>query len=247
MKSAAGMAHYRSYRDVLAKEFMQSIGFDARGDAVYPDIAFRLPLPAAAGLRQAREGLLVVGVGIMAYTGWHDDRTLGTRIYAAYLENITKFVLWLLDRGHRVRILVGEDTDQQAVADVVTRVAAAMPHLPEGRFLAEPMRTLHDLMRQIAKTDVVVATRFHNVVCALKMGKPTVSIGYGKKNNALMAEMGMGNFCQHIEHLDLDLLIEQFTQLIADRARYEQSIQDANRLFQQRLDHQESVLVQQLL
>jgi polysaccharide pyruvyl transferase WcaK-like protein len=247
MKSAAGMAHYRSYRDVLAKEFMQSIGFDARGDAVYPDIAFRLPLPAAVGRRHAREALLVVGVGIMAYTGWHDDRTRGTRIYAAYLEKITKFVLWLLDRGHPVRILVGEDTDQQAVTDVVTRVAAAMPRLPEGRFLAEPMRTLHDLMRQIAKTDVVVATRFHNVVCALKMGKPTVSIGYGKKNNALMAEMGMGSFCQHIEHLDLDLLIEQFTQLMADRARYEQSIHDANQLFQQRLDHQESVLVQQLL
>jgi polysaccharide pyruvyl transferase WcaK-like protein len=247
MKSAAAMAHYRSYRDDFAKEFMESIGFDARRDAVYPDIAFKLPVPASGERRHAGAGPLAVGVGVMTYTGWRNDSTRGTVIYAAYLEKITKFVLWLLDRGHPVRILVGENTDQQAVADVVTRVVAAMPHMPKDRFLSEPMRTLHDLMRQIANTDVIVATRFHNVVCALKMGKPTVSIGYGKKNDALMAEMGMGRFCQHIERLDLDLLIEQFTQLISDRPRYEQSIQDANQLFQKRLDHQESVLVQQLL
>jgi polysaccharide pyruvyl transferase WcaK-like protein len=247
MRSAAAMAHYRSYRDALAKAFMESIGFDTRDDAVYPDIAFRLPVPASPVRQDGGERPLAVGVGVMAYRGWCNDGARGSVIYAAYLEKITTFVLWLLDRGHSVRILTGEATDQQAVGDVVAKVASALPDLPKERFLAEPMRTLHDLMRQIAKTDVVVATRFHNVVCALKMGKPTVSIGYGKKNEALMAEMGVGRFCQHIERLDLDLLIEQFTQLIADRARHEQSIRDANLLFQERLEHQESVLARQLL
>ena len=104
------------------------------------------------------------------------------------------------------------------------------------------MSSLHDLMRQIATTDVVVATRYHNVVCALKLGKPTVSVGYAEKNDALMAEMGLGSFCQHVERLDLDLLIEQFRRLIADRERYERSIRKANLACQERLDRQDSLL-----
>ena len=45
MKTAAAMAHYRSYRDTVSKEFMESIGFDTRDDPIYPDIAFKLPGP----------------------------------------------------------------------------------------------------------------------------------------------------------------------------------------------------------
>ena len=96
-------------------------------------------------------------------------------------------------------------------------------------------------MRQIAATDVVVATRYHNVVCALKLGKPTVSVGYAEKNDVLMAEMGLGGFCQHVERLDLDRLIEQFTQLVADRQRYEPGIRKANLACQERLDRQDSL------
>jgi polysaccharide pyruvyl transferase WcaK-like protein len=45
LKSAARAAHYRSYRDIVSKRFMQTIGFDVRHDPIYPDIAFRLPAP----------------------------------------------------------------------------------------------------------------------------------------------------------------------------------------------------------
>ena len=47
MKSAARAAHYRSYRDTVSKAFMESIGFDARNDPIYPDIAFALSAPSA--------------------------------------------------------------------------------------------------------------------------------------------------------------------------------------------------------
>ena len=48
IKSAAAMAQYRSYRDTSSKKFMESIGFDTRNDAVYPDLAFKLPAPRIA-------------------------------------------------------------------------------------------------------------------------------------------------------------------------------------------------------
>jgi polysaccharide pyruvyl transferase WcaK-like protein len=247
IKSAAGMARYRSYRDAKSKAFMESIGFDTRNDAVYPDIAFELPVPPLPGRQLADGERFTVGVGVMAYLGWRDADPRGAAIYAAYLEKMTKFVLWLTDRGHCVRILTGQVADRRLVDDLVRRVAVARPGLPHNRLLADQSHSLHDLMRQIAETDVVVATRFHNVVCALKMEKPTISIGYGQKHDALMAEMGLGRFCQHIERLDFDLLIEQFTQLISNRQRCEQSIRATKVAYGERLERQRSLLASQFL
>ncbi|HZD51651.1 MAG TPA: polysaccharide pyruvyl transferase family protein [Woeseiaceae bacterium] len=245
MRSAVALADYRSYRDAVSKTFMQSIGFDARADAVYPDIAFKLAAPAEPR-RQSEDGRLVVGVGVMTYFGWRNDATRGAATHDSYLAKITGFVLWLLDRGHAVRILMGDTNDQRAVDELLANVATARPALPDGRFVFEPISSLHDLMRQIAQTDVVVATRYHNIVCALKLGKPTVSIGYADKNDVLMAEMGLGGFCQHIERLSLDRLIEQFDQLLAERPRYERAISAANLACQQRLEHQDRLLAARL-
>jgi polysaccharide pyruvyl transferase WcaK-like protein len=248
MKSAVAMAQYRSYRDTLSKAFMESIGFDTQNDAIYPDIAFKLPAPSSPVQAAAAGGeSLNVGVGVMTYLGWRRDDPLGPAIYATYLEKITTFVLWLLDQGHRVRLLMGDAADQEAVADILPKAATARPHLSQERLVTDPMRSLHDLMRQMAETDVIVATRYHNIVCALRLGKPIVSLGYAEKNDVLMAEMGMGRFCQHVERLDLGLLIEQFTQLAAERQDYANSIRRANLACQERLEHQDSILVSRLL
>jgi polysaccharide pyruvyl transferase WcaK-like protein len=242
LRSAAALADYRSYRDSPSRSFMEGIGVDTRGDEVYPDLVFGLPAPAAPVRDVADAESPCVGVGIMKYEGWRLGGTREAAIYAAYLARITKFVLWLLDRGHPLRILSGDATDQPAVADVVESVASARPNLPQGQMRAEPMYSIQDLMHQIAQTDLVVATRFHNVVCALKLGKPTVSIGYGQKNDALMADMGVGRFCQQIERLDLDLLIAQFTELEADRARFARSIRRVSAIYEERLHRQEAIL-----
>jgi polysaccharide pyruvyl transferase WcaK-like protein len=245
MRSAVGLAHYRSYRDTISKEFMEGIGFHARSDAVYPDIAFKLPAPPSEWQRS--NDRLVVGVGVMTYLGWRNDAASGAAIYQAYLEKLTTFVLWLLDDGCAVRILKGDAADRRAVDDLLANVTAARPGLAKDCLVSEPMSSLHDLMRQIAKTDVVVATRYHNVVCALKLGKPTVSIGYAKKNDVLMAERGLGRFCQHVERLDVDLLIGQFGHLIANRQRYEHGIAEANSTSRARLDHQDALLAARVL
>ncbi len=246
MKGAARMAQYRSYRDTVSKEFMASIGFDTARDPVYPDIAFALPAPATCKPPVASE-TLTVGVGVMAYFGWRGDAERGAEIYATYLGKLARFTLWLLDQGHRVRILMGETTDLRAIDDLLARLAAERPHFPRERVTAEPVCSLHDLMAQIAETQVVVATRFHNIVCALKLGRPSISIGYARKNDVLMAEMGVGGFCQHIERLDVDLLMRQFTTLMAGYTRYAQGIAEMNRIYARRLAAQEQHLLDSVL
>jgi polysaccharide pyruvyl transferase WcaK-like protein len=183
----------------------------------------------------------------MTYLGWENDAASGEATYQAYLEKLTSFAVWLLDRGHAVRILMGDTGDRRAVRELLSKVNAALPSLHHGRLAFDPMSSLHDLMRQIAETDVVVTTRYHNVVCALKLGKPTVSIGYADMHDVLMVEMGLADFCQHVERLDVDRLIEQFSRLNAEQEHYERRIREANVACSERLDHQDSLLAARVL
>jgi polysaccharide pyruvyl transferase WcaK-like protein len=226
---------------------MASIGCDVRKDPIFPDIAFKLPRPRAPGGRELNEKRLTVGLGVMSYAGWYNFAEAGATIYSNYVEKITRFILWLLDRGDRVRILTGETSDRRAVEDILKAVLTARPNVPAQRIVAEASASLHELMRQIADTDVVVATRFHNVVCALKLGRPTLSLGYAKKNDVLLEEMGLGAFCQHVERLDVDLLIDQFSRLVAHRKHYEQHIRATTLAYSQRLSRQDRFLIANFL
>lgn len=243
MKCAARMAHYRSYRDNLSKDFMTSIGFEAANDRVYPDIAFKLKAPEGASRVRANPDTLTIGVGVMSYHGWHGWAEGGREIYSTYLDRMSIFVLWLLDCGYHVRLLTGESSDWRAIDDLLTIINTARESPPTGRVVADRADTLHDIMTQIAETDFVVATRFHNIVCALKMGRPTISLGYAKKNDVLMAVMGLGAYCQHVERFDVDILINQFSQLVANRETCERAVRDRTREFAQLLEQQDRYLL----
>jgi polysaccharide pyruvyl transferase WcaK-like protein len=241
LKSSARLAQYRSYRDTISRDFMIGLGVKAN-DGVYPDLAFGLPISEHDAGRKPTHG--VVGIGIMDYHGWNGD---DEDIYEAYIEKNANFIAYLLDRNYRIRILTGQASDHWAVGDLLRRLNTLRPAWPDGAIIAEHVCSLQDVMRQIQKTDVVVATRFHNVVCALKLGKPTISLGYSRKNDALMAEAGLGDFCQHVERFDLDWLIRQFTTLMDASDHYAELIKQRTAVLVQRLQEQEARLAENFL
>jgi polysaccharide pyruvyl transferase WcaK-like protein len=234
--------HYRSYRDNQSKDFLRSIGLNVDHDPVYPDLAFGLPSPLAPSpLPQKQE--VTVGVGIMRYHGWRGQHGQGAEIYEVYLCKIVEFILGLLDRRFRVRLLIGDEGDEAALKDILSALALARPDYPRSALvLPEQSHSLHQIMMQMLDTDFVVATRFHNIVCALKMKKPCISIGYAPKFDVLMEEMGLGQFCQHIERLDVVKLTEQLEKLMANKAAYQQVLETVSKEYQQLLSHQEDVL-----
>lgn len=195
---AARLASYRSYRDEVSRDALTAMGLDTTRDPVHTDLAFALPDPAAA----VDPG--TVGVGVMDYHGSNDDRHRADEIHRDYVTRMTEFVRWLAEDGRRVRLFVGDHVDE-AVAD---RIAAGT----EGVSVARTS-TLDELMAEMARVERVVASRYHNVLAALKLGKPTVAVGYAAKSEALMAEMGLGEFCQDIRELDVERLAKQFTTL----------------------------------
>lgn len=207
---SARLASYRSYRDELSRDSMRAMGVDTSGDEVYPDLAFALPSPSDV---RAEPG--TVAVGVMAYYGGHGDRARAEQVYRGYVDNLTEFVRWLVDRGRRVRLVTGDDVDQRVVDEILEDLRVRRPGLDPARVTVAGATTPDELMRQLAAVDSVVATRFHNVLFAVKLAKPTVSIGYAAKNDALMAYMGLGQFRQSATRIDLDLLVRQFTEVDA--------------------------------
>ena len=71
---------------------------------------------------------------------------------------------------------------------------------------------LDALMKEMARAEVVVASRFHNVIAALKMRKPTVSLGYAGKNRRLLAEFGLEGLDQPLDSFEVDLLVSQMAE-----------------------------------
>lgn len=205
MSVAAALATYRSYRDENSRAAMQKAGVDTSRDQVFPDLAFGLPVPPTDTSESN-----TIGVGVMAYSGAYRDRHRADEIYATYVARITAFVEWLVDEGYRVRLFTGDQQDEAVALELTSSLRLRRPDLAEDRVGTEFAPNLASLLERMAKVDVVVATRFHNVVAGLKLAKPTISIGYGTKNDMVMQSMGLGEFCQDIQTLDVPLLIKQF-------------------------------------
>lgn len=240
MTMSARMCHYRSYRDLPSRSFMESVGLDTREDRVFPDLAFALPLPKTKPRRERKR--ITAGVGVMTYAGWMRSHPDGEAIYESYVGKLVDFIIWLLERDCNVRMLTGDSLDESTIREVLRKLEAKAVKLDEGRIAVEPSRTLDQLMRQISETDIMVGTRFHNIICALKMQKPVISLGYAQKNDALLFDAGLDGFSQHVEHFDLELLKRQFLEALARRAEFRERISGSTKRYGMLLAEQERIL-----
>ncbi|MGY4303998.1 polysaccharide pyruvyl transferase WcaK-like protein [Bradyrhizobium sp. USDA 4369] len=217
---SAAMATYRSYRNLFSKNYLAGLGFDVSNDPVYPDLAFALPIPSAPP-QAAPAQRLTVCIGAMHYQGWRGHLETDENIYETYLGKLRDFALWLLERGMRVHLVMGDERDWRAVCDLRQAISTVRPSLPDDLVVVERAGGWQDAFRQLRAADIVVATRFHTLVFALMLGKPTISVGYSEYHTELIETMGLGGFAQHSESIDLEVLISQFSELSSNRAKYE--------------------------
>ena len=105
--------------------------------------------------------------------------------YAAYLETLAEFVKWLLARDYDVRLLIGDLADVPVKQEFRSLLKQRSVTYEEGRIIDEPVASVNDLLKQIAATDFVVATRFHNVLLSLLLNKPSIAISFHHKCSSL--------------------------------------------------------------
>ena len=223
--TAARCAYYRSFRNTGSRDAMRQRGLDTTRDHVYPDLAFALPTPAFhPGDPQ------VVCVGVMEYHGSNDDREHADEIRSSYVGGMKRFVRWLVDHDRKVLLLIGDTngSDERVIGEILADLRHSRPDLDPAQVVAQSVVSFADVMRVIQPVGSVVAIRFHNVVGALKLCKPTIAIGYSPKHEALMADMEASRFCQPVYPFDFELLIKRFVELESNSAQLTQTLAEHN-------------------
>ena len=242
LRASLSMADYRSYRDEASRQCLRDIGFPAARDDVFPDLVFSLPnsvIPRGSEEEEGKECSRVVGIGLMAYDRDYSIGDSADDVYLTYLECLVAFAGWLLDRGYYIRLLVGDSTtDAAAVEDFKARLGEYRGAYDGHRVVEQPIATVAEVLRQLRATDVVVATRFHNVVLALRLNKPTIAISFHCKCAALMNYMKLTNYCHRIDEMSAELLIRQFEELEATRGAVKSLISSRVAAAQRELDEQ---------
>ncbi len=193
VKSALSMADFRSYRDDASLNCLKENRFSTNGDRVYPDLAFSLPETLMPHNENGGRRRRVVGFGLMAYAGKYSVAKPNDAIYRHYLENLVIFAQWLLERDYDIRLLIGDRYDTPVIDEFKSLLDRRLGPYDEKRIINEPTLCVEKLLPQIAATDMVVATRFHNILLALLLNKPVVAISFHNKCASLMSQMGLAN------------------------------------------------------
>jgi polysaccharide pyruvyl transferase WcaK-like protein len=215
-KTALALADCRTYRDVSSLEYLKSIGFRKPEDRVCPDLAFSLPQSPlthnSAGNETGSIKRRVAGVGVMLYAGKYSVENPDDKTFRNYFEQLVILVEWLLARDYNVRLLIGDLCDRPVVQEFSCALKERFADYDESRILHDDVVTVDQLLSQIAETEFVVATRFHNVLLALANEKPVVAISFHHKVASLMDAMGLSEYCLDINGLEGEELVAKALQ-----------------------------------
>ena len=218
---SATLATFRDDHSLAAGTAMTSDR--AAAPRLDPDLVLGAPAPdsTVAGPVTPADGRPRVVLGVMRYFGESDDEhsPAGAAVHERYLATLTDVGERILARGWSVDVVVGDVGDVPVAWELGARLGSG------ARVRA--VTTLLELDELVSGSTAVVASRYHNVVSAIRAAVPVVSISYGPKGHALMAQVGMGASCQWIEELDADTLVEQLDDAVARSAEVAARLREA--------------------
>jgi polysaccharide pyruvyl transferase WcaK-like protein len=245
MKSAVRLSAYCSYRDEVSRSYMAEIGASAVDNPVTPDLVFALPCPAKSSASLAHT---TVGLGVMSYYGWANDPAGGEGIFRTYVDRMSTIACRLLDDGQSVRVLIGEQCDARAVDALLETVRRRRDGNAEtDRLIVEPIGSMRDLLTQIGSTDAVIGTRYHNVIGALMMKRPVISLGYAAKFVDVMTSMGLGRFCHDAEAIAPDAVLDDIAELLGNWDAFSADVVARNQQYAEDLERQFAGLIDPVL
>ena len=242
-RSALEQCAYRSFRDEESKQLVESLGVKGRTH-VFPDLAFSLPVPEAAAAAKSGnpKEVAILGIPYRKPGLWENP---DPHAYGCYLEAMSAFTCWLLDQGYGVRLVATQvKMDLPFVEDLKAHIRQKGLLAPDLRIVAEPAETFEQLMVQLARSSMVVTSRFHGVVFSYLLGKPVVGVSYHPKINVLMKDCGQREYCLDLPGLQADDLRRTFIRLEADRQGACQKILEAVDRNRAALDEQYQNLLQ---
>jgi len=236
------LAEFCSYRDASTADYLKRSGLIEGSGAVFPDLAFSLPEDMIPRSDSAASDRPVVGLGVMENPGKYSAHSPTDAAFAGYLEALAESAKWLLDRGYNIRLISGDFADARARLAFARMLRERLPTYDRDRVIDEPVSSFVDLLSQIASTDFIVATRYHNIIFGYLCGKPVISVSFHHKCESVMAMMGMSEYCLRMDGLKAVDLIERLHRLQANALTVTDLVRERTAAFRLALDQQYDML-----
>lgn len=244
LRWALCLANYRSFRDLKSQKLIAGIGVRQLG-FVFPDLAHSL-IEKSGRPPELENGKLVIGIGPMPHMDarmcpWPGPDPVK---YNAYIEKLVSLIEWLHDQGrYKPLLYVGEvKHDRWVIDDILMRLRERGIDTSGNRVLVPAIETVDDLVKQLKRTHLVVASRFHGVLLPLNLECPVIALSYHPKVTELMKDTGQSEWCFDIDDVDLPTLQGAITAVERDRATISRSIATHVWKFRRSLEEQYDTL-----
>jgi polysaccharide pyruvyl transferase WcaK-like protein len=122
------------------------------------------------------------------------------------------------------------------IRDLTATLEAKGIRLPATQLLHAQVTDVESLAATIAAVDLVIATRFHALVMALRAGTPVLVLSSQPKTDDLMAAMGLSAYRVSIDHMEMDSLTARFTSLAQNAASVREQIRNRVRELRREVD-----------
>lgn len=221
---ALRLADFRSFRDQESADLVERLGVPGP-NPVFPDLAHSYPIALEASRDWPAGGQLDVGVGPFPYMNPRLYPEKDASQYAGYLDAMARFTEWLVGHGHRVRFLCGDvDQDTEVMSDIRNTLVDRGRARVAEQLIQGPIATVKDLLDEIAKTDVVLSSRFHGVLFSQLLNKPVIAASYHQKIDSLMADVGQAEQSMPIGALEVEQLIRCLQEISLEGEAIQQRI-----------------------
>lgn len=166
---------------------------------------------------------------------WEKGYRGSRMVHSDYLDVLTEVVSQLGADGYRVVLTGGDEADHAAAAELKCSLLAADSRLAD-RISVDFVADFEELTRLLARAQVVVASRYHNLVGALKMARPTVSISYAEKCGDLLRDCGLEEFSYDIRNLRATELVRAVRRAAGREPEIRRTLLAGNEVRSRRVD-----------
>ena len=236
------LAHYVSYRDEHGRDWMSRIGVNVNDHAVMPDLAFALNRPALPSGTPHDSAGRSVALGVMEIESLSHARITGTT-QRRYVARLVELVSAIVQSGERVEIVYGDKAHDLSLAEeLLDRCRRRLGDLPAERLAFRRAETYQALLDVLVDQDLVIASRFHNLILGLLLGKPVIAMAYHEQHRDLMTQFGLDEFVHDLLDFDPKQLTGQAMELLSASPALEQRIADRVEEYRRRLNAQFELL-----
>src|SRR5262249_36620259 len=158
-------------------------------------------------------------------------------IYRAYLDSTAEFIGWLGRHRYIVHLFPTQlRADLQVIRDLTATLEAKGIRLPATQLLHAQVTGVESLAATVAAVDLVVATRVHALVMALRAGTPVLALSSQPTTDDLRADRGLSAYGLWNEIIRMDSLTAGFTALSESAASLREHIQKRVRALRREVD-----------